>query len=156
MWSPRSEKLVWSNKSSPDDLIFNDNYPCDGVFLLWVYFPLLLLDVVNKGLELSEERKFNTFITDYIDSRLLFTRVPGMLLLFSVKGNVGENLCFAFGLCHKWNLPISLIFSLRMFSCFINSSPFSSDISIFFGSYKTEQTKKFAVTFYFFFTNLGT
>ena len=35
--------------------IFNDNYPCDGVFLLWVYFPLLLLDVVNRGLELSEE-----------------------------------------------------------------------------------------------------
>ena len=37
-------------------------------FLLWVYFPLLLLDVVNRGLELSEERKLNTFITDYIDS----------------------------------------------------------------------------------------
>ena len=51
--------------------IFNDNYPCDGVFLLWVYFPLLLLDVVNRGLELSEERKLNTFITDYIDSHFI-------------------------------------------------------------------------------------
>ena len=45
--------------------IFNDNYLCDGVFLL------LLLDVVNRGLELSEERKLNTFITDYIDSRFI-------------------------------------------------------------------------------------
>ena len=51
--------------------IFNDNYPCDGIFLLWVYFPLLLLDVVNRSLELSEERKLNTFITDYIDSRFI-------------------------------------------------------------------------------------
>ena len=51
--------------------IFNDNYPCDGVFLLWVYFPLLLLDVVNRGLELLEERKLNAFITDYIDSRFI-------------------------------------------------------------------------------------
>ena len=49
----------------------NDNYPCDGIFLLWVYFPLLLLDVVNRGLELSAERKLNTFITDYIDSRFI-------------------------------------------------------------------------------------
>ena len=46
--------------------IFYDSFPCDGVFL-FVYFPLLLLDVVNRGLELSEERKF----TDYIDSRFI-------------------------------------------------------------------------------------
>ena len=52
--------------------IFNDNYPCDSVFLLWVYFPLLLLDVVNRGLELSEERKLNTFITDYIDRFIIY------------------------------------------------------------------------------------
>ena len=46
--------------------IFNDNYPCDGVFLLWVYFPLLFLDVV-----FLEERKLNAFNTDYIDSRFI-------------------------------------------------------------------------------------
>ena len=27
--------------------------------------------VANRGLELSEERKINTFITDYIDSRFI-------------------------------------------------------------------------------------
>ena len=27
--------------------MFNVNHPCDDVFLLWVYFPLLLLDVVS-------------------------------------------------------------------------------------------------------------
>ena len=27
--------------------------------------------VANRGLELSEERKLNTFITDYIDSRFI-------------------------------------------------------------------------------------
>ena len=37
------------------------------IFLLWVYFPFLLLDVVKRGLELSEERKLN----DYIDSRFI-------------------------------------------------------------------------------------
>ena len=71
------------------------------VFLLWVYFPLLLLDVVNRGLELSEERKLNAFITDYIDSRFIIYKSARYVLLFSIEGNVGENLCFAFGLCHK-------------------------------------------------------
>ena len=40
-------------------------------FFFGDYFPLLLLDVVNRGLELSEERKFYVFITDYIDWRFI-------------------------------------------------------------------------------------
>ena len=28
---------------------FNNNHPCDDVFLHWVYFPLLLIDVVSIG-----------------------------------------------------------------------------------------------------------
>ena len=76
--------------------IFNDNYPCNGVFPLWVYFPLLLRDIVNRGLELSEERKLTHLSLTTMTRALLFTRVPGMFLLFSVEGNIGENLCFAF------------------------------------------------------------
>ena len=29
--------------------ILNDNHPCDDVFLFWVYFPFLFLDVVSIG-----------------------------------------------------------------------------------------------------------
>ena len=37
--------------------IFNDNHPCDDAFLLWVYFPLLLLDVVSTGRKKKVKRQ---------------------------------------------------------------------------------------------------
>ena len=35
------------------------------------FFGFISLSVANRGLELSEKRKLNTFITDYIDSRFI-------------------------------------------------------------------------------------
>ena len=36
--------------------ILNDNHPCDDVFLLWVYFPLLLLDVVSPVVSIGRKK----------------------------------------------------------------------------------------------------
>ena len=68
----------------------------------------------------------------------------------------GKSVLCLWTLSYKITQPISLIFSLRMFSCFINSSLFS----IFFGPSLDHINKTNQVIcilfFLFFFPNLGT
>ena len=67
MWSPWSEKLVWSNKSSPDDL----GYLMTTIHEKKSFFFGLISLLCCMMLLVLEERKLNAFITDYTNSHFI-------------------------------------------------------------------------------------